>query len=195
MNHRPRSGGPVPEKRPPGGTWFTGQEDTCSACGEARLLGGRKGIGMYLQAFLWKNRVCFHNRRAPALLRGQILQSHGRDAALPLASLAKTFLASSVMAQEGAGCGSVGAMPGAFLASAPLLPCLSTYAPGLPGEGIGCDGFHMAKGYSSEICQREGKSNWMDSQAVAWPHRLSAARRETSSQDPLVGCTTVTPRV
>ena len=61
----------------------------------------RQPTGVGLQAFLWKHRVGFHNRRAPALLRGPLLQSHGRDAALALASLAKTFFASIVTAQEG----------------------------------------------------------------------------------------------
>ena len=42
------------------------------------------------------------------------------------ASLAKPFPASSVLAREGAGCGSVGDVPGAWLASAPLSPSLWT---------------------------------------------------------------------
>ena len=45
----------------------------------------------------------------------------GREAALAWASLAQRFPASSVLAREGAGCGSVGDVPGAWLASAPLL--------------------------------------------------------------------------
>ena len=81
---------------------------------------------MCLQAFLWKDQVSYYNGRAPDLLRGPILQSHSRDAALHWASLAKTFLASSVTAQAGEGCGSVGDLTGALLASAPLLPSLWT---------------------------------------------------------------------
>ena len=56
-------------------------------------------------------------------------QSPGREAALAWASLAQRFPASSVLAREGAGCGSVGDVPGvtgAWLASAPLWPSLWT---------------------------------------------------------------------
>ena len=67
----------------------------------------REQIGMYLQALIWKDCVSFYKRRAPGLLRGLILQSHSQDSSLPFASVAKTFLASDVTAQEGAGCGSV----------------------------------------------------------------------------------------
>ena len=42
------------------------------------------------------------------------------------ASLAQRSPASSVLAREGAGCGSVGDVPGAWLASAPLWPSLWT---------------------------------------------------------------------
>ena len=42
------------------------------------------------------------------------------------ASLAQRFPASSVLAREGAGCGSVGDVTGAWLASAPLSPSLWT---------------------------------------------------------------------
>ena len=45
---------------------------------------------------------------------------------LAWASLAQRFPASSVLAREGAGCGSVGDVPGAWLASAPLSPSLWT---------------------------------------------------------------------
>ena len=38
-----------------------------------------------------------------------------------------------------------------------------------------------------ELCQRAGKSHWMDSQAVAWPPSLSATWRESGSQGPWVG--------
>ena len=55
-----------------------------------------------------------------------IAQSPGREAALAWASLAQRFPASSVLAREGAGCASVGDVPGAWLASAPLSPSLWT---------------------------------------------------------------------
>ena len=45
---------------------------------------------------------------------------------LAWASLAQRFPASSVLAREGAGCGSVGDVTGAWLASAPLSPSLWT---------------------------------------------------------------------
>ena len=47
-----------------------------------------------------------------------------REAALAWASLAQRFPASSVLARAGAGCGSLGDVPGAWLASAPLSPSL-----------------------------------------------------------------------
>ena len=50
----------------------------------------------------------------------------GREAALAWASLAQRFPASSVLAREGAGCGSAGDVTGAWLASAPLWPSLWT---------------------------------------------------------------------
>ena len=43
----------------------------------------------------------------------------GREAALAWASLAQRFPASSVLARVGAGCGSVGDVPGAWLVPAP----------------------------------------------------------------------------
>ena len=52
---------------------------------------------------------------------GALAQSSGREAALAWASLAQRFPASSVLALEGAGCGSVGDVPGAWLASAPRI--------------------------------------------------------------------------
>ena len=55
-----------------------------------------------------------------------IAPSPGREAALAWASLAQRFPASSVLAREGAGCGSVGDVTGAWLASAPLSPSLWT---------------------------------------------------------------------
>ena len=53
-------------------------------------------------------------------------QTSGREAALVWASLAQRFPASSVLARAGAGCGSVGDVTGAWLASAPLSPSLWT---------------------------------------------------------------------
>ena len=49
-----------------------------------------------------------------------------REAALAWASLAQRFPASSGLAREGAGCGSVGDVTGAWLASAPFWPSLWT---------------------------------------------------------------------
>ncbi|MES8409077.1 hypothetical protein U6S10_12350, partial [Cutibacterium acnes] len=63
---------------------------------------------------------------APALLRGPIWQSCWREAALPWASLAQTCLTARLPSQEGAGCARLGDATGAFLTSAPLLPCLCT---------------------------------------------------------------------
>ena len=67
-----------------------------------------------------KDRASCQSGGAPALRPGAIAQSPGREAALAWASLAQRFPASSVLAREGAGCGSVGDVPGAWLASAPL---------------------------------------------------------------------------
>ena len=52
----------------------------------------------------------------PALRPGAVAQRPGREAALACASLAQRFPASSVLARAGAGCGSVGDVPGAWLA-------------------------------------------------------------------------------
>ena len=94
------------------------------------------------------------------------------------ASLAKPFPSSSLRAREGTGCGSGGDVTGARLASAPLFPSLCTYDPGLLTEGLGPE---------RELCQREGKRPRLHSQAVAWPPRLSTARRESGSLCPYVG--------
>ena len=64
--------------------------------------------------------------RALALLRAPIWQSSWREAALPGASLAQSCLAFRLPLQEGAGSRSLGVATGAFLASAPILPCLCT---------------------------------------------------------------------
>ena len=73
-----------------------------------------------------KGRASCQSGGAPALHPGAIAQSPGREAALAWASLAQRSPASSVLAREGAGCGSVGDVPGAWLASAPLWPSLWT---------------------------------------------------------------------
>jgi len=78
------------------------------------------------QALLGWSRMHLQEGRAPALLRGPIRQSSWREAALPWARLAQTCLAARLPAQEGASCARLGDGTGAFLASAPLLPCLCT---------------------------------------------------------------------
>ena len=64
--------------------------------------------------------------RALALLRAPIWQSSRREAARLGASLAQTCLAFRLPPEEGAGCASLRDATGAFLTSAPLLPCLCT---------------------------------------------------------------------
>ena len=102
-----------------------------------------------LQALVGKAPVRLQNGRAPALLRSPIWQSPGREAALPWASIAETCLASGVTAQERAGCTRLGDATGAFLASARLLPCLSTLGPratlgGLRGRWLAhCQGLQQ----------------------------------------------------
>ena len=78
------------------------------------------------QALVGWSRVRLQDGRAPALLRGPMWQSCWREASLPWASLAQTCLAARLPAQEAAGCARLGDATGAFLASAPLLPCLCT---------------------------------------------------------------------
>ena len=73
----------------------------------------RQPAGGCLQAFIGKDRVSFHNGRAPDLLPGAIVQNACPETPLPWASLANTCLASSVPAWEGAGCWSVGDGTGA----------------------------------------------------------------------------------
>ena len=73
-----------------------------------------------------KDRASCQSGGAPALRPGARAQSPDREAALAWASLAQRFPASSVLAREGAGCGSVRDVPGAWLASAPLWPSLWT---------------------------------------------------------------------
>ena len=77
-------------------------------------------------ALLGWARVRLQYGRAPALLRGRIWHSCWHEAALLWARLAQTCLAARLPAQEGAGCTRLGDATGAFLASAPLLPCLCT---------------------------------------------------------------------
>ena len=69
-----------------------------------------------------KNHVVPTSWQDEALARHGVsrAQSPGREAALAWASLAQRFPASSLLAREGAGCGSMGDVPGAWLASAPL---------------------------------------------------------------------------
>ena len=62
-----------------------------------------------------KDRASCQSGGAPALRPGAVAQSPGREAALAWASLAQRFPASSVLAREGAGCGSMGDVPGAWL--------------------------------------------------------------------------------
>ena len=71
--------------------------------------------------------TCVQVRQGPRhVCAGEAGATPGREAALAWASLAKRFPASSVLAREGASCGSVGDVPGAWLASAPLWPSLWT---------------------------------------------------------------------
>ena len=65
-----------------------------------------------------KDRASCQSGGGPALRPGAVAQSPGREAALAWASLGQRFPGSSVLAREGAGCGSV--------ASAPLWPSLWT---------------------------------------------------------------------
>ena len=78
------------------------------------------------QALLGWRRVRLQDGSAQALLRGPMRQSCWREAALPWATLAQTCLAARLPAQEGAGCALLADATGAFLTSAPLLPCLCT---------------------------------------------------------------------
>ena len=106
------------------------------------------------QALLGWSRVRLQDGRAPALLRGPIWQSCWREAALPWVSLATTCLAARFPALDLAGFARLGNATGAFLASAPLLPCLYTKAPGVLTEGLGAGGLHTVKGNDSESSVR-----------------------------------------
>ena len=74
-----------------------------------------------------------------------VAQSPGREAALAWASLAQRFPASSLLARDGAGCGSVGDVPGAWLrdqegrrGSEEAVPGPSVFPSGEPGvSGFG----------------------------------------------------------
>ena len=68
-----------------------------------------------------EDRVSCQSGGAPALRPGAIAQSPGREAALAWASLAQRSPASSLLAREGAGCGSVGDVPGAWLAGGSMV--------------------------------------------------------------------------
>ena len=61
---------------------------------------------------LWQGAQDAQSGGAPALRPGAIAQSPGREDALAWASLPQRSPASSVLAREGAGCGSVGDVPG-----------------------------------------------------------------------------------
>ena len=106
------------------------------------------------QALLGWSRVRLQDGRAPALLRGSIWQSCWHEAALPWVSLATTCLAARFPALDLAGFARLGNATGAFLASAPLLPCLYTKAPGVLTEGLGAGGLHTVKGNDSESSVR-----------------------------------------
>lgn len=147
MNHRPQVRGPVPEKRPQEALGSQARKPPAQHAGKLGSLRGREKASACICKPFFGRTVCASTTgETPALLRGQILQSHGQDAALPLASLAEDFPRFGVTAQEGAGCRSVGEVPGAFLASALLLPFLPDLGTqGLPGEGLVSCGFHTAK--------------------------------------------------
>ena len=86
----------------------------------------RQHSSVKLKALLARVYVSLQYSRALGLLRSPIWQSSCREAALPWARLAQTCLAFRHPPQEGAGCSRLGDATGAFLASAPLLPCLCT---------------------------------------------------------------------
>ena len=81
---------------------------------------------------------------------GPFWQNSRREAALPWARLAQTYLDFRLPPQEGAGCVRLGDATGAFLASALPLPCLCTQVPSVLEEGSGAGGLHTTKGSRSE---------------------------------------------
>ena len=69
------------------------------------------------------------------------------------------------------------------LSSAPALPL--HLGPRRPWEGLRGRWVAHCQGLQQwELCQREGKGNCRAPPAVAWPRRLSAARRAPGSQGP-----------
>ena len=82
----------------------------------------RQPAGECLQIGVWNQLGRSSSRRRPVLLGGPKCQSQSPAWPLPLASLAKTFLASSGTAPEGQAAGLCQTCPGAFLGSAPLVP-------------------------------------------------------------------------
>ena len=87
-------------------------------CWEPGIIGGRKSKppsgkkrqpnDLCLEATIWKQWVNFAERRPLDLLRRWKFQSMDQDSRLHFASLAITFLDSSVILQEGAGFWSMG---------------------------------------------------------------------------------------
>ena len=115
--HSPSAREPVPEQRAPG---------KCSVPRPGSPVPSSRREERGCGPVTGKDRASCQSGGAPALRPGAIAQSPGREAALAWESLAQRFPASSVLAREGAGCGSVGDVPGALLASAPLWPSLWT---------------------------------------------------------------------
>ena len=110
----------------------------------------RQSSPVQRKALLARSLVRLQYGRALALPRAQIWQGSPLKAVRPGASLAQICLAFRLPPQERAGSRSLGDATGAFLASAPILPCLCTYVPVLLKEGLGAGGLHTAKGSSSE---------------------------------------------
>ena len=125
--------------------------------------------------------------RAPALLRGPIWQSSWREAALTWASLAQTCLATSLPAQEGAGCARLGQATGAFW---PQLPSCLAFAPrpqASLGRAWGQWLAHYQELQQGELRQSEEKDKCRAPPAVAWLPSLRAAWRAVGSQGTLLG--------
>ena len=128
-----------------------------------------------------KDRASCQSGGAPALRPGAIAQSPGREAALAWASLAQRFPASSVLAREGAGCGSVGDVPGAW-------PGIKT----IPMEKK-CKKAKWLSGAALQIAvkrrevKRKGEKERYKHLNAEFQSRLSAGRRESGSQRPWLG--------
>ena len=151
-------------------------------CGEREPPSGKKRqqSGMCLQASLWKEQVHLYNGRPPDLLRGPEFQRQGRVSPLPFVITAKTFLADSGSAHEEASSGSV-------FDTTVCLPGLnstrglsSQSRPHVPLERVLClFSPHCQRVEQSSLCQRYKNSNWMDFQALARLHHVSAHSSET----------------